>query len=157
NRSTLGATDASMFLASSLSSRWGASLLGSGDWQERRDVDGDGWADLAGYSRGVLRPRFFWDDKNGRTALVTGGITYENRSGGTLPGAVLPATGGPYREALNTRRYDFGGNVQRLIENRYVLTARFSTTEQQHRHQFGEVVENDRHELLFGEASTKGI
>ena len=141
NRSTLGATDASMFLASPLSSHWSASLLGGGDWQEHRDVDGDGWADLAGYSRGVVRPRFFWDDKNGRTALLTGGITYENRSGGTLSGAALPATGQPYTEALNTRRYDFGGNVQWLIANRYVVTARFSATEQQHRHQFGEVIE----------------
>src|SRR5437868_12177459 len=49
NRSTLGATDASAFLASRLSPHWGASFLGSGDWQERRDIDGDGWADLAGY------------------------------------------------------------------------------------------------------------
>ena len=57
---------------------------------------------------------------------------------------------------MNTRRYDVGGNVQWLIENRYVVTARFSATEQRHRHQFGEVIENDRHELLFGEISVKG-
>jgi outer membrane receptor for ferrienterochelin and colicins len=156
NRSTLGATDVSMFLASPLTSHWSASLLGGGDWQEHRDVDGDGWADLAGYSRGVIRPRFFWDDKDGRTALLTGGVTYENRSGGTLSGATLPATGESYKEALNTRRYDVGGNVQWLIENRYVVTARISATEQRHRHQFGEVIENDRHELLFGEVSVKG-
>ena len=104
----------------------------------------------------MIRPRFFWDDKNGRTALLTGGITYENRSGGTMPGATLRATGEPYTEALNTRRYDFGGNLQWLIDNRYVVTACFSATEQRHRHQFGEVIENDRHELLFGEVSFKG-
>jgi outer membrane receptor for ferrienterochelin and colicins len=156
NRSTLGATDVTMFLASPLTSHWSASLLGGGDWQERRDVDGDRWADLAGYSRGVSRPRFFWDDKNGRTALLTGGITYENRSGGTLSGTTLAATGEPYTEALKTRRYDFGGNVQWVIGDRYVATARFSATEQQHRHQFGELIENDRHELLFGEASVRG-
>ena len=156
NQSTLGATDVSLFLASRLTSHWSASLLGGGDWQQRRDVDGDGWADLAGYSRGLVRPRFFWDDQNGRTAMLTGGITYENRSGGTMPGATLPATGEPYTEALNTRRYDAGGNVQWLLENRYLVTARVSATEQRHRHQFGEVIENDRHELLFGEVSVKG-
>jgi len=156
NRSSLGATDVSMFLASSLSSHWSTSLLGNGDWQERRDVDHDGWADLAEYSRGVVRPRFFWDDKNGRTALLTGGVTYEERSGGTVSNAVLPATGLPYSEALNTRRYDFGGSTQWLIRSRYVVTARFSLTEQQHRHQFGEVAERDRHELLFGEAAIRG-
>jgi iron complex outermembrane receptor protein len=36
------------------------------------------------------------------------------------------------------------------------VTARFSATEQQHRHQFGEVIENDRHELFFGELSVRG-
>jgi len=46
--------------------------------------------------------------------------------------------------------------VQWLVENRYVVMARFSATEQQHRHQFGEVIENDRHELLFGEVSVRG-
>jgi outer membrane receptor for ferrienterochelin and colicins len=156
NRSTLGATDASLFLAAQISSHWSASLLGSGDWQERRDMNGDGWADLAGYARGVVRPRFYWDDKNGRTALLTGGVTYEQRSGGTISGAVLPATGQPYAEALQTKRYDAGGNIQWLIDNKYVLTTRFSNSGQQHRHQFGEIVEHDRHELLFGEASLKG-
>lgn len=110
NRSTLGATDASVFLASQLSSRWSASFLGGGDWQERKDRNADGWADLAGYSRGVVKPRFFWDGGNGRTGFVTGGVTYENRSGGTLPNAVLAATGHRYIEALNTRRYDAGGS-----------------------------------------------
>jgi outer membrane receptor for ferrienterochelin and colicins len=154
NRSTLGATDASAFLAAPLSETWSASLLTNGDWQEHRDVNGDGWTDLAGYSRGVLRPRFYRDDKNGNSALLTGGITYENRSGGTADGAVLPATGAPYTEALRTRRYDFGGNVQRLIGT-FVVTARFSHSEQQHRHQYGEIIEHDRHELTFAEIAVR--
>ena len=156
NRSSLGETDASMFLASQLTSHWGASLLGGGYFQEHQDVNGDGWADVAGYSRGVLRPRFYWDNQNGGTALLTGGIIYEDRSGGTVPGAVLPATGQPYVEALKTARYDLGGNVQRTLGGRIIATARFSASEQDHRHQFGEDIERDRHELLFGEFSLKG-
>src|SRR2546421_5278001 len=70
NRSTLGATDAALFLASQLTPHWGASFLGSGDWQERNDIDHDGWADLAGYARGVVRPRFFWDGGDVRSALL---------------------------------------------------------------------------------------
>lgn len=73
NRSTLGATDASLFLASRLTSKWGWSLLGTGDWQDRRDLDSDGWADVAGYTRGVVRPRFYWDGGEGRTGFLTGG------------------------------------------------------------------------------------
>ncbi|MCP5111692.1 MAG: TonB-dependent receptor, partial [bacterium] len=132
------------------------SLLGGGHWQERNDRDSDGWADLARYGRGVARPRFFWNGGGGQTALLTGGFTYEDRSGGTLPGAVLPATGSPYTEALKTRRYDFGGNAQFLVGNRYVVTSRFAASSQRHRHRFGEVFEQDRHELVFGEVALRG-
>ncbi len=156
NRSSLGETDASMFLASQLTPHWGASLLGGGYWQEYQDLNHDGWADVAGYARGVIRPRFFWDNKKGGTALLTGGMTYEDRSGGTVSDSVLPATGQPYIEALNTRRYDFGGNVQWVFGGRFVLTTRFSASDQDHRHQFGEDIEKDRHGLLFGEVSLKG-
>jgi len=156
NRSTLGATDVSLFAASQLASHWGATFLGSGDWQERNDIDHDGWADLAGYTRGVFRPRVFWDGGDGRTAFLTGGFTYENRDGGTLPGAVLPATGTPYTEALNTRRYDIGGNLQFVVQKRYVFTARFAASWQDHDHRFGDVRERDRHELLFGELTVRG-
>jgi iron complex outermembrane receptor protein len=151
NRSTRGATDASLFLASQLSPHWGASALGSGDWQQRNNIDNDGWADLAGYSRGVLRPRLFWDGGNGRTGLLTGGVTYENRKGGTVPGAVIRGTGAPYAEALNTRRYDIGGNLQYIVKQSYVVSARFAASWQDHDHRFGEIRERDHHELLFGD------
>jgi outer membrane receptor for ferrienterochelin and colicins len=156
NQSSLGETDASMFLASQLTEHWGASLLGGGYWQQHQDVNRDGWADVAGYSRGVFRPRFFWDNKNGGTALLTGGITYEDRSGGTVPGSVLPATGQPYTEALNTRRYDFGGSTQWIVDRRFVVAARFSVSNQDHRHQYGDDIERDRYDLLFGEVSIRG-
>jgi outer membrane receptor for ferrienterochelin and colicins len=156
NRSTRGATDTSLFLASQLTPRWGASFLGSGDWQQRKDIDHDGWADIAGYSRGVVRPRLFWDGGKGWTAFLTGGVTYENRDGGTLPGAVLPAIGTPYTEALDTRRYDIGSNLQYVVKQRYVITARFSTSLQDHDHRFGDVRERDRHELFFSELTARG-
>ncbi len=156
NRSTLGATDLSVYLASQLSKHWGASLLGAADGQERRDVDGDGWADVAKYARGVGRPRFFWDGDNGRTGFLTGGITYENREGGTMPGSVLPATGAPYTEALDTRRYDAGGNLQFIVNGSYVVAGRFAASLQNHVQQLGEAREHDRHEMLFGEVTARG-
>ncbi len=156
NRSTLGATDASVFLASKLSERWGVSLLTGGHFQERQDLDRDRWADLAGYERGVVRPRFFWDNGAGKTAFLMGGVTYENRSGGTLPGESLRQTGLPYTEALDTRRFDFGGSFQSLVRDKYVLSARLAASSQNHRHEFGEVLERDRHDMLFGELSMRG-
>ncbi|MEO8100538.1 MAG: TonB-dependent receptor [Acidobacteriota bacterium] len=161
NRSSLGATDVSAFFANPLAHGWSASLLASGNFQQRIDRDNDGWADLAGYNRGVLRPRFFWNDDKGATALLTGGITYEDRAGGTMPGSTLPATGAayreaPYREAMDTRRYDIGGNYQFLWQQRYLVSARLAASWQNHRHQFGESLERDRHEMLFGELSIRG-
>jgi outer membrane receptor for ferrienterochelin and colicins len=156
NRSSLGATDASMFLAGRLTSHWGASLLAGGYGQEHQDVNGDGWADVAGYGRGLIRPRFFWDNKKGATAFITGGMLYEDRSGGTMAGAALPQTGQPYVEALKTARYDLGGNLQWVLRGRYVLTSRFAASDQDHRHQYGNDVEKDRHDLLFGEVALRG-
>lgn len=156
NRSSLGATDGSMFLASQLSSRWGASLLAGGYGQEVRDLNRDGWSDVPGYARGIFRPRFFWDNKNGSSAFITGGLVYENRSGGTTHGSVLPKTGAPYTEALKTARYDLGGDVQRVLASKYVLTGRFAASDQDHRHQYGDDVERDRHDVLFGELALRG-
>jgi outer membrane receptor for ferrienterochelin and colicins len=59
-------------------------------------------------------------------------------------------------EALKTRRYDVGGSVQGLLGGRYVLAGRFVASDQEHRHQFREDIERDRHELLFGEVSIRG-
>ena len=156
NRSMLGATDVAAFLASKLTKSWSGSVLGGGHWQERRDRDDDGWADLAGYGRGILRPRIFWDGGEGRSGFFTGGVTYENREGGTMRGAVLPATGAPYSEALDTRRYDLGGSLQFLAAGRYVLMLRGAASSARHDHRFGEVRERDRHDMTFGEVSVRG-
>ena len=83
NRSTRGATDAVMFVGTPMSKGWGLTLLGGGHWQERTDVNDDAWADLPGYTRGVFRPRVFWDGGNGRTFFATTGVTVEDRNGGT--------------------------------------------------------------------------
>ena len=157
NRSSLGATDGSMFLGQKFTEHFGGTLLGGGFAQDAVDRNGDGWADVAAYQRGVLRPRLFWDDKQGNSAMLTSGFTYENRSGGTMPNAVLPVTGQPYVEALLSRRYDLGGEGQRLLGGKYVLLARFSASDQDHRHEFGQDdIEHDRHDLLFGEVSMRG-
>jgi iron complex outermembrane receptor protein len=156
NQSTRGATDAVMFLSGPLAGRWGMTMLGSGHWQRRTDVNDDAWVDLPGYSRAVVRPRLFWDGGNGSTLFATTGLTLENRAGGTLPGAILPAAGIPYGEALDTVRFDAGALGQRLLRGRYVTTLRASYTRQQHDHQFGEVREGDRHHTGFAEVAVRG-
>ena len=86
NLTTRGGTDAVLFASQPLGSGWSGTLLAGGHWQRENDVDGDAWADLAGYSRGVVRPRLFWRDDAGRSVFATAGATWEDRAGGTMPG-----------------------------------------------------------------------
>jgi len=156
NASTLGATDAVLYASSAARPGWSASLLASGHGQLRNDRDDDGWADVAGYRRGVVRPRVLWDGGDGRSAFLTAGVTWEDRDGGTMDERVLPGTATAYREALDTRRYDVGGTAQGVVAGRYVITARGSATSQRHTNTFGRVVERDRHTNLFGEVALRG-
>ena len=86
-------------------------------------MDEDGWADLPGYSRGVLRPRLFWNGGNGRTFFATVGVTLRSASGGTMRDAVLPAIGHAY--ARRSRRDGWTrAPSARCWSERYVLSAR---------------------------------
>ena len=73
NRSSLGATDASVFLASKLSERWGASILGGGHFQERQDLDGDGWPILPDI-RAAFLSHACLGQQPARLPLLPGGI-----------------------------------------------------------------------------------
>jgi iron complex outermembrane receptor protein len=156
NQSSRGATDGVAFVASPLGRGWSGSLLTGGHWQKTVDVDGDSWADLSGYGRGVVRPRVFWDGGGGRSFFATTGFTYEDRDGGTVEDAVLPMTGSPYVEALDTRRFDAGALGQFLFKQQYVVTMRAAVARQSHHHRFGEVLERDRHDTAFGEVAVRG-
>ena len=154
NRSTRGATDGVLWLSTPLSDTWGMTLVAGGHRQTLTDVDGDGWADMPHYGRGVVRPRFFWDNGQGRSLFLTTGATRETRTGGTAPGRVLPAAGTSYREALDTRRHDFGALWQTLA-GRSVVTARAALARQWHNHQFGDTLERDRHDTGFAELTVR--
>ena len=156
NRSSRGATDAILWYSTPLTDGWALSLLGGGHFQEQADVDDDGWSDLPGYSRGVLRPRLFWNNGSGSSLFVTAGATLENRKGGTRDEAVLPSTGAAYRESLTTRRWDAGTLWQTLWNRRYVVTARTAVSRAGHEHVFGEIEEDDTHTTGFGEVAVRG-
>jgi len=155
NQTTREGTDGVLYLSAPLSGRWGYSLLAGGHRQERQDVDGDGWTDMPGYRRGVLRPRLFFDGGAGRSAFITGGFTAEDRRGGTLGGSA--PDGAPYDERLWTRRADVGAVARMLIADGALagalVSARASAVEQRHAHTFGTVREHDRHRTSFAEAS----
>ena len=90
-------------------------MLGGVHHQENQDIDHDGWADMAGYLRGVLRPRLTWDDGKGGSVFITAGAMVEDRKGGTVGNATVP-DGNPYPEELETRRFDTG--IVRTVSRR---------------------------------------
>jgi iron complex outermembrane receptor protein len=151
------------YLGGPATEHWGYTLLGGAHRQRQNDLDGDGWTDMPGYMRVVLRPRLYFDDHAGRTAFVTGGLTAEDRDGGTLDGRTVP-DGGGFVESLRTRRADVGGLVRWVIGDSgalegvrllhgAIVTLRGSAVEQRHGHRFGPVREHDRHRTWFGEAA----
>lgn len=155
NQSARGATDAVLWLAGPVGDRTGASLLGGLHRQVAQDVEGDGWADMPAYERAVVRPRFYWTSDGGASVFATAGLTRERRTGGTVDGARLPATGQPHVESLETTRVDGGVVGQAVIDERWVLTARGAAVGQWHTHRFGEVREVDRHSTVFGEVAVR--
>lgn len=64
--------------------------------------------------RGVLRPRFFVDNKNGGNAVLTTGITYEDRSASRLPALSCPRPAVVYRSA-EVRSIRPGRHLQRIL------------------------------------------
>lgn len=155
NQTTLGGSDGVLWLSNDLSERWGYTLLGGLHRQGQADVDDDGWADVPGYERAVLRPRLFWNDGAGRSLLLTVGTTLENREGGTSDGHVTPA-GTEFPERLETRRGDVGAIGRFLIGGERLLTVRASAMTQQHEHVFGDAAEADVHSNAFGEVAYGG-
>lgn len=150
NGTTLLGTDVVAFASRPLGGPWGYTLLAGYHRQGRRDVDDDGWANVPGYDRSVIRPRLFYEDGTGRRLFATLGVTTENREGGPLDGS--SPDGVPWSEQLRTRRYDAGLSA-RTASGPWSFTARASGMTVSHRHAFGDREEDDRHANALLEAT----
>jgi iron complex outermembrane receptor protein len=156
NATSRGGQDVTTYSSAPLTDDLSYSLTGGFSRQDRRDVDGDGWADLAGYRRWTVRPRLFWNGSNGAKAFLTVGAMTEQREGGTVPGRIVP-DGSAFPQDQRSRRLDVGLNAQTPIEGVGTLYLRASGVTQSHRHRFGDVIENDRHQTLLTEASLGSV
>jgi iron complex outermembrane receptor protein len=154
NQTSLAGTDATVWLADTPRDRWGWTVLGGFHHQSRRDKDGDGWTDVAGYERGMVRPRLFYSDGKGTSMMVTGGATVESRRGGTLDGRVAP-DGLPFVESLDTSRGDVGV-VARWLAGSRLVSVRGSYGRQSQDRFFGNVQERGARTTGFGEVSWQG-
>lgn len=155
NASSQNGQDVTAYADGPLSGGWGWSVVGGGHRQSRQDLDGEGWADVPGHERFLVRPRLFWDGGGGRSVFLTAGAMTESREGGTLPGRTLP--GGPaFPEALDTDRFDAGITARLPVGGVGFLGVRGSGMVQDHRHRFGDRLEDDRHGTAFGEVALSG-
>lgn len=151
NATTLGGQDLVGFDGGPLGAGWGRTLLVGAHRLSRGDRDGDGWTDVAGYERLVLRPRLFYDDGRGETAFLTAGLTLEDRTGGSLPGHVT-AEGTHFVEGLNTRRFDVGASLRTLLGSA-ALSGRAAAMLQDRRRAFGDTLDTDRRTSAYFEVT----
>ena len=60
NGTTREGSDIALWQTHMFSPQLGATLVAGRDYQNPSDPDGDGWAEVAGYKRVVVRPRVYW-------------------------------------------------------------------------------------------------
>jgi outer membrane receptor for ferrienterochelin and colicins len=154
NVTSQGGIDTTFWLAEEAHRGWSWTTIGGWHRQGRRDLDDDGWTDLGGYNRAVLRPRVFYENGRGGSLFVTGAFIGEDREGGTLDGGVSPA-GRPFPERLETRRSDVGA-LGRWLVGELVATVRGSWGRVQQDRVFGGLRELGLRRTLFGEGSLSG-
>src|SRR6267143_781057 len=155
NATSRGGTDLVSFLTDKVSARWSGTLTVGAHHQARKDVSGDGWADLPGYRRFTLRPRVWWDGGQGRSLFLTAGFADENREGGTLAGRVLP-DGSSFPEALRTHRFDGGAVSQWTLAYGLSSSGRLSFTSTHLDRTFGTQRIASTQTTVFGEEALIG-
>ena len=155
NGTSLGGSDAVVFAAKEWSPAWGSTLLAGYHRQGRNDRDDDGWTDVPGYDRVVVRPRVFHSFGRDGSLFLTAGATREGRDGGTVDGATAP-DGSGFDEHLTTTRLDAGSVLIAPLSAFVGLQVRASGMTQRHRHRFGAVREADRHSTVFAEVAISG-
>jgi iron complex outermembrane receptor protein len=155
NATTRDGQDATAYLAAAVAADLSGSITGGYHRQSGNDFDEDGWIDMPGFERWTARPRLFWENASGASALLTFGAMTEQRVGGTKPASTTP-DGRPFVQAQDTDRFDAGLVAEAPLGDRVTAHLRASGTTQGHLHQFGEVIEDDRHETMFAEASIAG-
>jgi iron complex outermembrane receptor protein len=151
NQTARGGTDLLGFVARSLGTRLGLTVLGGGHRQNVSDVDRDGWSDIPGVRRAELRPRLFYDDSAGHSLMLTAGTFAEDRGGGST--GRPPSIGATVPESLTTRHGDLGLVSRLRLSDVVSLAVRASGSLEARRRRFGDAAERERRSTLFGEVA----
>ncbi|SEL88252.1 outer membrane receptor for ferrienterochelin and colicins [Colwellia chukchiensis] len=155
NATSKDGQDITSYFAAPINNQLSASVTAGIHHQAQQDLDADGWLDMAGYERGSVRPRFYWQNDSGANLYLTLGAMKEQRQGGTRAGATLP-DGSEFVQNQNTRRTDIGFIYDQPFADVLNLNVRGSAMNQDHEHQFGAVREDDSHQSYLLESSVSG-
>jgi len=155
NATSKNGQDITSYLAAPLTSDLSASITAGIHHQEEQDLDDDGWIDMAGYKRGSVRPRFYWQGENGANLYVTVGAMTEQRDGGTIDEAIV-ADGLEYAQTQDTLRTDVGFIYDQPLGEVMNINVRGSAMNQDHEHLFGIIQEDDSHKSYLIESSLSG-
>ena len=155
NQSSVGGSDAEFFYGGKAGAPRGMTLTAGANYQDRRDRDGDGWAEVPGYRRATIRPRWFFNPDDTHSMFATLGAMAEDREGGTTPGSTLP-DGRTFPERLRTRRAD-GGFVGHFgSAGGDAFDVKMSGAVTRHERQFGELRESDDESAFSAEGAMQG-
>ena len=154
NGTTPAGSDVAIWQTHTFTPQWAATLAAGRSSQNSDDPDGDGWAEVSGYERIVVRPRVYWSRSAQSSWFMTGGWTSENRWSGTFGTARLPDFN-RYSDDANTRRADAGtvGRIQ--LDTNSLLTIRASTTKEWRTRWFGTDRESDQRTTIFSEVALR--
>jgi iron complex outermembrane receptor protein len=143
NQTSLGGSDLAFFRGGPARPEGGFTVTGAANYQDTLDRDADGWAEIPGYRRFFVRPRWFRHDAGGDSLFGTLSVMDEHRSGGMQS----------FAEALDTARVDAGLSSRFAFGATRTLDAKFSGIAVRHERRFGESRETDDERSFSGEVS----
>lgn len=155
NLTSRNGQDLTAYTASQVSDQIGLSLTAGAHRQGVVDFDSDGWIDMPSYERWTARPRLFWEGENGAEVYATLGFMTEQREGGTREGRTVP-DGTLFPQNQDTNRLDAGLIADVPLTDTLEAQFRASAMFQDHKHRFGPILEEDKHESYLLEASVSG-
>lgn len=155
NATSKGGQDITSYFSSPINESTSASVTAGLHNQADKDLDSDGWNDIAQYQRATVRPRLYWESESGANLYVTFGAMKEEREGGTTAQGTVP-DGNPFAQNQDSLRLDSGFIFVQPLADDLNLNLRGSAMRQEHDHVYGIVEENDTHESYLFESSISG-
>ncbi|MEO6528225.1 MAG: TonB-dependent receptor [Gemmatimonadaceae bacterium] len=148
NGTARGGADLAVFGAHALAHDAGVTLSAGAHTQRAVDVARDGWADVPATRRIDVRPRLFFSDSAGRSAMLTAGVFAEDRGGGSMASTTLTRA---FPESLATRHADAGASARMRLTRVLSLDLRAAANVQSRLRRFGTQREQERSSTVFGE------